>query len=302
MIITREITASGDLSNHKQNFKKLDIKILCCRYWWCDIWKGKEMSYPFWRLYWNKTEGAYVEFNKKVSLLPNKLYLISPNTPFSNGIHHQQLKGNPDYFFKCGRVRSLYEEENKIASGSMLHFFVHFTLGNLYNGSEPGVFEITLENGKLSLIKKIISFMIHDDRNFNPIQSIWLNQLLTSSLLELPDSVWKKDYLDNRLRQAVQYMEKNMHFKLTNPVIAKHVNMAPSSFVRLFKDYFRKTPSKYLLEIRLKHAAEMLTHTSIAIEDIAQRCGFTDRYHLTRLFPQKYGLSPAAYRKKLVFY
>jgi len=302
MLITRELSSSGDPSDTAQEFKKLDINILCCRYWWFDIWKGKEMSFPFWRLYWNKNEGAYVYFKKKIFLSPDKLYLIPPNTAFSNGISDQSLKGDPDYFFKCGRIHSKESENAQLKSGSILHFFIHFTLGNDYEGGEPGIYEIDMDIQKKDILEEIVSFLLKDGQQFNRPVSMQLYKLLVLLLSELPDTVWTKDNLDRRIREALLFMEREKHTKLTDRTIAEKVNMGTSTFVRLFKNNLRYSPSRFLLDLRLKHAAEMLSHTDLSIEDIAQKCGFTDRYHLTRLFPKKYGTTPAAFRKRMGYY
>jgi hypothetical protein len=43
-------------------------------------------------------------------------------------------------------------------------------------------------------------------------------------------------------------------------------------------------------------AADALVSTQHSIEEIAQSCGFANRYHFTRVFSQRMGCPPARYR------
>ena len=69
-----------------------------------------------------------------------------------------------------------------------------------------------------------------------------------------------------------------------------------------FKKITSKTPVEFLNEIRIKHA-ETLIHiyqNSLALSEIAQRCGFEDYIYFSRKFKAVNGLSPQNYQKKLL--
>lgn len=79
--MTDNNTSHGDPSNIQQTFVKYDIKISCCQYWWLKSWEHKELSFPYWRIYYNNNEGAYITSNNKtIPLLPDHIYIIPPNT------------------------------------------------------------------------------------------------------------------------------------------------------------------------------------------------------------------------------
>jgi AraC family transcriptional regulator, positive regulator of tynA and feaB len=58
------------------------------------------------------------------------------------------------------------------------------------------------------------------------------------------------------------------------------------------------TIAGYLREVRLRHARERLAAAGPreTIGDIAFRCGFEDAVHFTRLFRQRFGVTPGAFR------
>ena len=59
------------------------------------------------------------------------------------------------------------------------------------------------------------------------------------------------------------------------------------------------TPKKYILSLQLDSARQMLLeHPERLITDVADRCGFYDKSHFTRLFREAYGLTPGEYQKK----
>lgn len=52
-----------------------------------------------------------------------------------------------------------------------------------------------------------------------------------------------------------------------------------------------------LREARLVHAARLLEATELPVERVAAASGFTSAFHFSRVFRQRYGTPPGAYRK-----
>jgi AraC family transcriptional regulator of arabinose operon len=52
-----------------------------------------------------------------------------------------------------------------------------------------------------------------------------------------------------------------------------------------------------LRESRLLHAARLLEATELPVERVAAASGFTSAFHFSRVFRQRYGTPPGAYRK-----
>jgi len=43
-------------------------------------------------------------------------------------------------------------------------------------------------------------------------------------------------------------------------------------------------PVRYLRELRIQHAVDCLIHTQDSLEEVAERCGFSDRAYFSRVF------------------
>lgn len=67
---------------------------------------------------------------------------------------------------------------------------------------------------------------------------------------------------------------------------------------RLFLRYLGETPVRYWRNLRLKNAHWMILNTHRSMTQTAHECGFADSSHLTRLFKQNFGTTPALVRRK----
>ena len=53
---------------------------------------------------------------------------------------------------------------------------------------------------------------------------------------------------------------------------------------------------RYLLNLRLNHAAKLLATTDMPIMEVAIACGFEDSNYFSRAFNKNFHISPRAYR------
>jgi AraC family transcriptional regulator len=65
-----------------------------------------------------------------------------------------------------------------------------------------------------------------------------------------------------------------------------------------FRRYRERTVGDAIRAVRVRRAGEALRLTNIPLAEIAQRCGFHDQAHFTRVFRDMTGETPAAYRSK----
>ena len=66
---------------------------------------------------------------------------------------------------------------------------------------------------------------------------------------------------------------------------------------RLFQRTFQCSIYAYLLDVRLRNAIRMLKDESLLIKDVASSSGFSDQRYFSRVFQQRFGVSPGEYRK-----
>ena len=84
---------------------------------------------------------------------------------------------------------------------------------------------------------------------------------------------------------------------ITVESIAKYVNLERTYFSVLFKKHTGISPKQYLLNYRMKIAAELLTKNSSSVSVIANSVGYTDIYNFSRMFKKHFGVAPRTYKK-----
>ena len=79
---------------------------------------------------------------------------------------------------------------------------------------------------------------------------------------------------------------------------AKNLHVTPTHFRRIFKEITGVPPQQFLLHCRLNKAAELLKSTRASVKEIAAQSGWDNMFYFSRLFRQKYYISPIQYRKE----
>ncbi|MGE4584354.1 MAG: AraC family transcriptional regulator [Sphaerochaeta sp.] len=100
-----------------------------------------------------------------------------------------------------------------------------------------------------------------------------------------------------RLEKAIRYMQRHVFDKLSLDMIASHVQLDHSYFVRLFKKRMNTTPMQYYSNLQLEAARALLTSTNLSVKEIADKLQFCSEFHFSKRFKQSTGSSPSAYRK-----
>ncbi|MNC47021.1 Bifunctional transcriptional activator/DNA repair enzyme AdaA [compost metagenome] len=94
----------------------------------------------------------------------------------------------------------------------------------------------------------------------------------------------------------LDYIHTNYERKITLEDLTSCAHLNRMSLNKLFRERCEKTAIGYLLSYRLKVASEMLTHTDMSLNEIAQATGFEYDTYLIKQFTAKKGMSPTMYR------
>ena len=95
-------------------------------------------------------------------------------------------------------------------------------------------------------------------------------------------------------RRVLELIDASLDARLTVETLAREVGLSAAHFARAFKDTMGRAPHQFLLSLRLERARRLLEVPGAVLSDIAQRAGFADQSHLTRLFKREYGVTPGA--------
>ncbi len=103
--------------------------------------------------------------------------------------------------------------------------------------------------------------------------------------------------LDFKIAKALIFLESNYIEKTDLNKLARIVGFSPRHLSRLFEEFYKTSPMKYLMNIRLNHAKQLLIKTNYSITEVAGLCGFSDGNHFSKAFRQHIGQPPNEWRK-----
>jgi len=77
------------------------------------------------------------------------------------------------------------------------------------------------------------------------------------------------------------------------------VHYSQEHICRVFKTYMKQTVTDYINNKRIDHAVIMLYSSNKTIEDICHECGYESFPYFSKLFKEKFNVSPSAFRRNI---
>lgn len=102
------------------------------------------------------------------------------------------------------------------------------------------------------------------------------------------------------LAEAQALMRNNLVEPLATGEIAGYLGISSKKLERVFKRFVGQLPARFYIGLRLSLARDLLHHSSLSIEDIGKRCGFSSPSHFSRAFRNHFGCTPRAERQQFV--
>jgi AraC-like DNA-binding protein len=227
-------------------------------------WRHDGITRPYWRLYWNRSPGWAVEWRgRSLELVPGRVLLVAPETIY--------------------RVRS---------AGPAQHFFLHFTTDGLPVAPRPEIWSFPRDRMLAGLIAAVQAAPA------TPARTLAASALALHALARLP-----ADQLDPPptgrppIVEALAALAAAPDARWTTPELAAIAGMHPNAFIRSFRQETGLTPQAWQARRRVERACLALERSEERIETIAERFGFSDRNHFTRVFTRLRGVAPATYRR-----
>ncbi len=289
-----------DPSETRQNFKEINIKLFCCRYWILDEWDCQDLSVPFWRIYYNSIEGAKINYQNCTTLLNKKsLIVIPPNTAFT-GMLNKDRSGDSENisgrkFLPTDDIAGI-KKKNKVD-----HLFIHFSLGFPMDYTQPAIHTLKKSKSQARLIAAIQRTCIQQN-HFGFFDGLKIISLISSCLLKLESSLPTPHATDPRIATVMDVVHRDYNKPISNAAFAAMVNLAPNSFARLFKNATGITIQQYIAKKRIENALNLIHHSDKNMDEIAHECGFSDRFHFSKSFKKSLHVSPAYYKKNLTLF
>ncbi len=101
------------------------------------------------------------------------------------------------------------------------------------------------------------------------------------------------------LTRAIAIMEDNIETPIAPIGIAMLLGISSRQLERLFGKYLNTSPKRYMVEMRLHRARNLIVQTEQPIAQIAMACGFNSTSHFSKVFRSQFGISPLSRRTTL---
>ena len=144
------------------------------------------------------------------------------------------------------------------------------------------------------------------------LSDVWLQKLsackttaeISVILNESPFSFAKQVRMAQNLKKENPYIEqckdfvgRNLRSRFTIAELADELGISTAYLSRLFSQHMHMTLQQYILEQRLKAAANMLKYSPNSITDISDYLCFSSPSYFGKCFLNRYRMTPSVYRK-----
>ena len=128
----------------------------------------------------------------------------------------------------------------------------------------------------------------------NSLAMIFLSTLCDIYSQDAPEEICH----DEAFMNALALIHRQYHEKITIDQLAQVAQLSRSAFLKRFGQICKTSPAKYLNRQRVEAAMSLLSGTNLSLSDIAEKTGFYDPSHFTKIFTAEVGETPGTYRKK----
>lgn len=104
---------------------------------------------------------------------------------------------------------------------------------------------------------------------------------------------------DEVIIDAQQWLQQSYAEDVDFGQMARRFSMSQRSLNRRFSQATGLTPGKYLQQLRLNHARELLRNSNLSVAEIASEVGYHDLGYFSTLFRRYMAQTPTGYRKSV---
>jgi two-component system, response regulator YesN len=95
------------------------------------------------------------------------------------------------------------------------------------------------------------------------------------------------------------YIRKHYNEQIDLSTIANKLGISSAYLTKLFNKYEKCSPIKYLTDLRIAEAKQLLYNTKLTIKEVGERVGYQNQFYFSRVFRKINKVSPSEYRGDL---
>jgi AraC family transcriptional regulator len=152
---------------------------------------------------------------------------------------------------------------------------------------------------RLMVLARLLAEQVVTDTPLNDLYGDSLCQALFVDLFRIaPPQQRRRGQLSAfQLRRVTDFIETHCMRSIRLQELAELAGLSQSYFSHAFKASTGIAPHQWQMRFRIRKVQEMLAIPTISLTAIADSAGFADQAHLTRVFKQHVGITPAAWQR-----
>ncbi|MBQ7976447.1 MAG: AraC family transcriptional regulator [Clostridia bacterium] len=148
-------------------------------------------------------------------------------------------------------------------------------------------------------VDNVINCLEYTEKNSASLSQLRLNACIYNCLAAIENPQTNEASKSKRyITAAVSFMECYYGSGIKTSDVAKQLQLDRTYFYRIFKSETGKSPSRFLMELRINKAKQLIRE-NVDLKNIAYAVGLKDVYYFSALFKQIEGISPGQYKKNL---
>lgn len=104
---------------------------------------------------------------------------------------------------------------------------------------------------------------------------------------------------NSRLGEAIRVIEEHVEAPLSSAELASKLGISTRQLERMFERYMNTTPKRYVMELRLHRARNLIVQSDQPLTEIAMACGFVSTSHFSKVYRDHFGNTPGSQRSTL---
>ena len=174
------------------------------------------------------------------------------------------------------------------------HFVDNLITEKFFSKDCP-VFKVNIHEDIVNLYNSAISAAVSQESGFQQVLAGIVSRLLSLAYFYDRNSQFRQSDTANKIGQAKVMIYDNF-MSISPEGIASKLCLSYSSFRKTFKEYTGFSPARFINEVRMSKAKEMLTNTSMSIKEVAYHVGYNNHDYFFTAFRHMTGQTPAEYR------
>lgn len=200
-----------------------------------------------------------------------------------------------------------YEPHTIISSDGAVILALQMDIKNFTSSYKFDINSVKYKNNQYENIKSIMARLIKLRSEAAPSHELLMQSLIYKLQYEMVTNYkidnYSKDFNEsyfqhmNKLRDVLSFVQSNYTKDISLTSVAEKFFYSPSYLSRLFENTMGVSFKKYISNLRLSHAVDLLLNSSKSIDEIAEESGFSNTRSFVFLHKESYGCLPSEHRK-----